>query len=269
MTILQAIFLGLVQGATEFIPVSSSGHLLLIPWLLGWASPGLTFTIFAHLGTALGVILNLWSDWVGTLRSSLRWVRTREVDDNVRLVGLLIVGLIPAVVIGLLFSDFFERVFTNPLVAALGLLVTALLLAAGERIGRLSRDLVDMTWLDGLLIGLAQALAIFPGISRSGATIATARARDIQRSDAARYSFMLLMPIVLGVSLLTSVDVARQGITLAGFELLAAAFLSSLISAILVMRWLLNFLRTRSTTVFAIYCALASLGCLAVLILRG
>ena len=269
MTILQAIILGIVQGTTEFIPVSSSGHLLLIPWLLGWPSPGLTFTIFAHLGTALGVLFNLWTDWLDMLKSSIRWVRTREVDDNVKLVGLLILGLIPAVVIGLLFSDFFERVFTNPLVASLGLMVTALLLVAGERIGKLKRGLADMTWLDSLLIGLAQALAIFPGISRSGATIAAARARDIKRSDAARYSFMLLMPIVLGVSLLTSVDVARQGITLAGFELLAAAFLSSLISAVFVMRWLLNYLRTRSTTVFAIYCALASLACLTVFVLRG
>jgi len=269
LTILQAIVLGIVQGATEFIPVSSSGHLLLIPWLMGWDSPGLTFTIFAHLGTAVGVLINLWDEWLAMLVSLLRWLRTREVDDNVRLVGLLLIGLLPAVVVGLLFSNFFERVFTKPLVAALMLLVTAAFLVIGERVGKLKRSLADMTWKDALIIGMAQALAIFPGLSRSGSTIAAARARDFKREDAARYSFMLLMPIVFGVSLLKSVDLARQGVTLAGVEVLLAAFFAALISAVLVMRWLLNYLRTRSTAVFAIYCVAASLICLTVFVVRG
>ena len=269
MTIFQAIVLGIVQGATEFIPVSSSGHLLLVPWLLGWSPPGLTFTIFAHLGTAFGVLINLWDEWLATLTSTFRWLRTRETDDTVRLVGLLLIGLVPAVVVGLLFSDFFERVFTQPLVAASMLLVSAAFLVIGERIGKLKRGITDMTWKDALFIGVAQAFAIFPGVSRSGATIAAARTRHFKREDAARYSFMLLMPIVFGVSLLTSVDLVRQGITLAGLEVLLAAFFSALISAVLVMRWLLNFLRTRSTTVFAVYCVVAALFCLIVFFVRG
>jgi len=269
VTIFQAIVLGIVQGATEFIPVSSSGHLVLVPWLLGWQPPGLTFTIFAHLGTAIGVLIGFWRDWWGMFRSTLRWIGTRKVDSNVRLVGLIALGLVPAVVIGGLFSKFFERVFEEPIVAAFMLLVTAVLLVVGERLGRLTRSTEDMTWVDAIIIGLAQALAIMPGISRSGSTIAAARMRNFKREEAARYSFMLLMPLVIGVAILQGIEIAVKGIALQNIMVLVAAFLSALISAIFVMRWLLNFLRSRSTSVFAIYCVFASVVSLSAMFLRG
>lgn len=269
MTIFQAIVLGIVQGATEFIPVSSSGHLVLVPWLLGWQPPGLTFTVFAHLGTAIGVLIGFWSDWWAMLRSTVRWIGTRNTDSNVRLVLLIGLGLIPAVVIGGLFSDFFEQVFEEPIIAAFMLLVTAVLLVVGERLGRLTRSIEDMTWADALIIGVAQALAIMPGISRSGSTIAAARMRNLKREDAARYSFMLLMPIVIGVSILQGVEMAIQGIALQNVLVLVAAFLSALGSAVIVMRWLMNYLRSRSTSVFAIYCVIASFVSLGVMLLRG
>ncbi|NDJ52776.1 MAG: undecaprenyl-diphosphate phosphatase, partial [Chloroflexi bacterium] len=188
MTIWQAILLGLLQGATEFIPVSSSGHLLLVPWLLGWDPPGLTFSLAVHVGTALAVLAYFYQDWIAMASSTIMWIRERKpISGQAKLLALLIVGTIPAGVIGLMFEDFFERIFQSPLVGAIMLSVTALLLYAGERLGELTRKLNDLDWADAIFIGFAQALAIFPGISRSGATIAAGRSRNIERDAAAKF----------------------------------------------------------------------------------
>ena len=269
MTVWQAIALGIVQGATEFIPVSSSGHLVLVPWLLGWEQPALSFIVMLHLGTITGVLLFFHRDWLTIARSTLRWMRTGRNDTNARLSVLLLVGILPAALVGVLFRNFFETVFQQPLVVALMLLITAALLLISERLGRLKRDISDMTWADSLIIGLAQTLALMPGISRSGATIAAGRLRDMQRDDAARFSFLLLTPLLLGLGIFQTAELAQQGISLSNAEVLAAGFLAALGSSFLVIKWLLNFLRTRSTAIFALYCLLMSASSLLVLAVRG
>lgn len=269
MTIWQAIALGIVQGATEFIPVSSSGHLVLVPWLLGWEQPTLPFIVVLHLGTIIGILLFFRRDWLTIARSTLRWVRTGKNDANARLSVLLLVGIVPAAMVGVLFRSFFEAVFQQPLVVTFMLLITAALLLVSERLGRLKRAIGDMTWADSLIIGLAQTLALMPGISRSGVTIAAGRLRNMQRDDAARFSFLLLTPLLLGVGGFQMAELVQQGIGLSNAGALAAGFLAALGSSFLVIKWLLNFLRTRSTAIFALYCLLLSAFSLLVLVVRG
>ncbi|MBN1312668.1 MAG: undecaprenyl-diphosphatase UppP [Anaerolineae bacterium] len=270
MTIIQTIILGIIQGATEFIPISSSAHLLLIPWLLGWNTPSLGFDIVLHLGTLGAVLIYFRKDWLAMAQGALRLLTKRDTGDpNLQLLGLLIVGTIPAAVIGGLFEDFFERVFQNPLIASLMLFVTAGLLFTGERLGKQSHDLENITWLDSIIIGFAQALAIFPGISRSGATIAAGRLRNLKRDSAARFSFMLATPIILGTGIIHLIDLFETGVASSEIVMLLVGFVTALISGYFVIRWLLNFLRTRSTAIFSIYCILAGIFCLIVLLVRG
>ncbi len=269
MTILQAVFLGLLQSATEFIPVSSSGHLLLVPWLLGWDPPGLAFTVVVHLGTVFGVMLYFWRDWLLMLKGSLRWVRSRQADGHTRLLGLILLGIIPAAVIGGLFQDFFEEVFERPIVAIAMLAVTASVLFLGERFGRQRREMGDMNWRDSLIVGFAQTLSILPGLSRSGVTIAAAQVRDVKRDGAARFSFLLSTPLILGVGLLQVLEIVRGGLDGAELGVMVAGLLASFAGAYLVVRWLLNYLRTRSTRLFALYCAAASVALLIVFVVRG
>ena len=270
MTIIQAVLLGILQGATEFIPVSSSGHLVLIPWLLGWESPGLTLTVAVHAGTALAVLLYFWRDWLDMAQGALNWLRTRDSGTPAfRLLLLILLGSLPAAVVGGLFEDFFASVFERPLIAALMLMVTAAILIVGERLGGLTRQVGDLTWADSLFIGFAQALAIFPGVSRSGATIAAGRLRDMKRADAARFSFLLATPVIVGAGLLQLVKLIGAGVGSSETLMLLAGFVAALLTGYLVIRWLLHFLRTRSTLVFAVYCVLASAFSLAIFVIRG
>lgn len=271
MTIVQVIILGIIQGATEFIPVSSSAHLLLVPWLLQWETiPSLGFDVILHLGTLLAVLIYFWKDWLAMVQSVLRWLTKRDSSDpNLKLLGLLILGTIPAAVIGGLFEDFFERVFESPLVASLMLFVTAGLLFAGERLGKQLRQPEELSWLDSLIIGLAQAVAILPGISRSGATMAAGRLRGLGRDSAARFSFLLAAPIILGTGVVHIFDLIETGVSSSELLPMVVGFVAALVSGYLVIRWLLGFLRSRSTAVFSIYCVAAGALCLIVLMARG
>ena len=199
MNLIQAIILGIVQGVTEFAPVSSSAHLVLVPWAFGWPSPGVAFDTLLHWGTLTAVIIYFWHEWVRVIKGFFRSLTTRGpwnarpggrlADDDNRLAWWIIIGTIPAMVLGLALDDFFESLFASPVSVGGLLLITALILTLGERFGRRERDLNRMTLIDTLLIGLAQAAAIAPGISRSGATIATGLLRGLKRDDAARFSF--------------------------------------------------------------------------------
>jgi undecaprenyl-diphosphatase len=270
LNFIQAFILGVVQGATEFIPVSSSGHLLLVPWLLGWDAPGLTFSVAAHLGTMVAVLFYFRRDWINILGGSLRAVFARDwQDSNLRMLILLIIGSIPAGVLGLLFEDFFAKVFEEPLIAALMLIVTALLLLVGDRIGQQRRGMDNLRWPDGVIIGLAQALAIVPGISRSGATIATGRMRELRRDTAARFSFLLSTPVIFGAGILQTVDLLTGGLNNISLVPLVVGFLAAMISGYIVINWLLTFLKTRSTDIFAGYCIVAAIFSLIVIVIRG
>jgi len=182
MNLFQAIVLGIVQGVTEFIPVSSSAHLVLVPWLLGWESPGLVFDTVVHWGTlvAVAVVGYFWRDWVELIAAWLRGlVRWDWHEPQARLMWLIILGTLPAVVIGFALEDLFESLFGRPVWVIAFLFVTAGLLAVSERLSERTRRLGDLRWGDALAIGLGQAAAIAPGISRSGATISVGLFRGL------------------------------------------------------------------------------------------
>jgi undecaprenyl-diphosphatase len=258
MNIIQAILLGLLQGATEFIPVSSSGHLVLVPWLLGWDSPGLVFDTVVHWGTLVAVLAYFWRDWLALIGAWLRGlVRWDWHDPLARLMWLLIVGTIPAALLGFLLEGFFESLFGEPAWVAVFMLVTAALLALSERLGSRSRDLDGLGWSDAVVIGLAQASAIAPGISRSGATMATGLFRGLDRTAAARFSFLLATPIIFGAGLFQLMDLSTMANAAAQIPVLVAGFLSAAVAGYLCIWVLLRYLQRGSLYPFAVYCALA------------
>ncbi len=269
MTLLQSLLLGLLQGATEFLPVSSSGHLVLVPWLLGWTVPGLAFDTLVHWGTALAVLGYFWRDWLALLRGAWRAVRARSLfDPQARLLLLLVLGTVPAALVGFLLEDFFESLFARPVAAAGFLLVTAALLTLAEGWGRRVRGLETLSWSDALVVGAAQAVAILPGVSRSGATIAAGMGRGLTRSAAARFSFLLSTPIILGAGLLQLTDLAQAGDLAAQAPVLLIGFLAALASGLACIHFLLRYLQRRPLYPFAIYCALFGIFCLVVALLR-
>ncbi len=264
MDIIQAIILGIVQGATEFLPVSSSGHLVLTPWWLGWpVPPDLVFSVAAHLGTLCAVLLYFRDDWKRIMRGGVQLLRTRSRQDpDGRLFALLVIGSVPIGVFGTLFARQVEAAFQQPVEAAALLLVTALMLIFSERktaTAQKRRTADQMTWQDALFVGLAQMLAIFPGVSRSGSTIAAGLYRGINRTDAARFSFLLGAPAILGAGLLAGLEMFRYGNVASQLPLLLAGFAGAAAIGYLSIAFLLTHLRQHRLYVFAVYCTVASL----------
>ncbi|MCC6169447.1 MAG: undecaprenyl-diphosphatase UppP [Caldilineaceae bacterium] len=258
--IIQAIVLGIVQGATEFIPVSSSGHLVIVPWLLGWPAPSLLFDTMLHWGTLLSIVLvfwrELWAIFVATLRSL---VRRSLADPNARLGWFIVIGSIPAALIGLLFLDFFESLFHSPLAAGYFLFVTAGVLSLSELIARrraIGEDLTRLSLGQATSIGLAQAVALAPGISRSGSTMAVGLAGGLRRDEAARFSFLLGTPAFFGAGLLQLIDALSTDAAEVASQapLLIIGFVVSALAGYLAIRGLLAYLRRHSLYVFAVYC---------------
>ena len=277
---IQALFFGALQGATEFLPVSSSGHLVLIPWLLGLDAPGLTFDAVVHWGTAAAVIAYFWRDWLALLHAitsaqpgswspfapqgdpAIGSGTPRESDAqpspgrrDARMLWLILVGTVPAALAGYFLQEQVEVWFSRPIVAARFLLLTAVVLAASERLGRRERDLRDAKWSDALLVGLAQALAILPGISRSGVTIAAALGLGLRREAAARFSFLLSTPVILGAGLLKVMDLIQAGELAEQVPGLAIGFLAAGVVGFGCIHLLLRYLQRRRLYPFAIYCA--------------
>lgn len=278
MNIIIALILGIIQGLTEFIPISSSAHLALAPWLFGWPAYGLFFDTMLHWGTLLAVLAYFRKDWIAVIRGFIASVTARGPWDArpggrlaapaSRLAWGLILGSIPAAVLGYLFKDFFEGLFSAPRAIAVFLLVTALILFLSERAGRRIRALETLNIPDALVIGLAQAAAIAPGISRSGATMAAGLARGLTRDAAARFSFMLSTPVILGAGLLQLVDLATTSEAAPPLAVLLAGFIAAALTGYLCIRFLLNYLRRGSLNVFAIYCGVAGVAVLILTFLR-
>jgi undecaprenyl-diphosphatase len=252
--------MGIVQGLTEFIPVSSSAHLALVPWLLGWEPEGFLFDLMLHWGTLLAVAVVFWRDFLDLIGAWFRSIGRRSLAEPMaRVAWFIILGSIPAVVLGFLFKDFVEGLFLNPPAVGFFLLVTAVLLALAEILTanlRTPRLLEGMNWVDAVAIGFAQALALAPGISRSGSTIAVGLARGIRRDQAARFSFLLGTPVIFGAGLLTLVDAlqADAGQVAGNWLPLLAGFIAAAISGVLAIRFLLRYLRNHTLYVFSIYC---------------
>jgi undecaprenyl-diphosphatase len=271
MSLLQALILGIVQGATEYIPVSSSAHLVLVPWLLGWPDSPFTFEVLVQWGTLVGVFVYFWRDLWDIVVSVFVGLARRQpfATASARMGWYIVLGTLPAVVFGLLLKDIFEAAFSEPILVAALLLGTAAILVIAERFGRRERGTRDFGWLDALIVGFWQVAALLPGISRSGATIGGAMLRGFDRPAAARFSFLLSVPALLGAGVLAIGDLLEAGNVLADLPALAVGFVAAAVTGYACIRWLLSYLQRRSLMVFAVYCVLFSLFNLAVALLRA
>lgn len=267
MGLFQALILGIIQGATEFLPISSSGHLVLFPAFLGWDSPSLVFDTSVHLATLIAVVAVFWRDLIMLIISWWRGLKNGRPFESTesRLAWWVIVGTVPGVLAGLFLEDTFESFFASPRAAGCFLLLTAVLLVLAEVLGRRRRDITTVTWLDSLLIGVGQAAAISPGLSRSGTTMAVGMFRGITRESAARFSFILSVPIITGAGLVQLYDLLRYGNFSAEATSLLIGFLSAAISGYLAIRWFMSYLRKRPLYPFSIYCV--AVGVLAIVLL--
>ena len=206
MDFLQPIILGMVQGLGEFLPISSSGHLIATSWLFEWQDQGLAFDVALHWGTLIAVLIYFRRDILQLIKSFLSSLvpakRNFATDPNQRIAWLIILGTIPAAIAGKLFEDYIASVLRSPVTIIITLSVGALLIFAIDRWGKKIKQMSDMTWKDALVIGLAQAIAIIPGVSRSGATMIAGLGIGLTREQTARFSFLLSAPIILGAGLL-------------------------------------------------------------------
>ncbi len=263
MSVIQAIVMGVLQGLTEFLPISSSGHLVIVPWLLGWPAASLTFDALVHWGTLFAVLIYFRQDVVYYVRAALISLLRRSLDvPGARVAWAIAVGTLPGMVAGMTLESQFERLFHAPRVAAAFLLVTAVILALSEWVGQRTRPLNSVSLVDGLLIGIGQALAITPGISRSGTTIAVGLSRGLERDAAARFSFLLGIPIILGAGLFQLKDVVMATNQHEPLLMLSLGFGAALISGYLAIHSLLRYVQRHSLFVFAGYCALVGLAVL-------
>lgn len=262
MTFFQAFFLGVIQGLTEFIPVSSTAHLLIASNLLGLPADDRTFSfnVIIQLGTVLAMLVFFWRDIWEIARAFLFGIFHKKPFENLnaRLGWLVIVATIPAGVVGLLLTQFVKDMSGDPLLwAGIRLLFTALLLAAVEYFDKKTRTLESATWLDAFWVGLFQVLAIFPGASRSGSTMAGAMFRGLDRPSAARFAFLMSAPILLAAGAYESVQAILLPNTTEFLPILIVGFVTSGIIGWLAIRWLLGYLRQHSLYVFSIYCLIA------------
>ena len=267
MTIFQALVLGILQGLTEFLPVSSSAHLALAPYLFGWKDPGLAFDVALHFGTLVAILWYFRKEW-GQLISaaiSVIWKRKAETPEEKRVV-FLIIATIPGAVGGLLLEKKAETVFRAPALTATMLIVMGIVLWAVDRFAAQDRKLDGMRWVDSLLIGLAQVAALVPGVSRSGATITAGRGLRFDRQSAAVFSFLMSMPIIAAAVVLKGPEVLKGGGL--GIELVVGV-LASAISGWLAISVLLKYVSKHSYGIFALYRVLLGLAVLAVVYSRG
>jgi len=262
--VIQAALVGLLQGLTEFIPISSSAHLELAPWIAGWESDGLigslAFDVFLHLGTLVALLVYFARDWVRYAGAWIASIRERHIGDDPdrRIAWLLLAATIPAAIIGFALEGFIEEAFHGDndaarLAIAGFLVVGAVALWLADRFGRRERTLDELTTSTALTVGLSQALALLPGISRSGATITAGLALGLTRESAARLSFLLATPITLGAGLYGSRRLLTE--THSGTEWLAivVGFVVAALAGLLAIGFLLAWLRRRSVTLFSLY----------------
>lgn len=259
MNLGEAAVLGLVQGVTEYLPVSSSGHLVLIPWLLGWQKAPFAFDVLVQLGTLLGVLVYFRSDLFAMSLAMWRGLRTRRpfAEPEARLGWLVGLATLPAGVLGILLEDVVEAAFTSARATAAFLCVTAALIASAEALSRRRARRGDVAPTHALWIGFSQALALFPGISRSGATISGGVMLGLDRATAARFSFLMSIPVMVGAGVLTGRKLAADPALLVELgPAIAVGFGTAALSGYVVIRWFLGFVKTRSLYWFAAYCAL-------------
>jgi undecaprenyl-diphosphatase len=274
MTLLQSLLLGIVQGLTEFVPISSTAHLILIPWLLNWTldpNARFTFDVLLQLGTLAAVVVYFWRDVWHITRDVLGGlIRGRPLaTENARLGWLMAVATLPAAVVGILFKDFFEGLHSQEVIVAAIMIGTAGILLVSELFGRRMRGLDSLTWLDAIIIGLAQSFALLPGVSRSAATISGGLFRDLDRPAAARFSFLMSIPALLGASAVAVMDLLALPNTREYLPALMAGFVAAAVVGFISIRWLLNYLAGHPLNLFAWYRIGAGVLCVIVYFVRG
>ncbi len=258
-TILQALVMGIVQGLTEFLPVSSSGHLVLVPFLFGWDDEflnSLAFSVMLHLGTLVALLAYFREDWARLIPAGLAAVRDRSFrgDADRRLAWLLVASTIPAALAGLLFNDLIEDQFREVGLVAVMLVAGGVILFVADRVGRRSRAIADVTFPVAIGIGVAQALALVPGISRSGISISAGRLAGLDREAAARFAFLMATPITAGAIIFEArrLLTGEAGVAVS-VEPLLVGMLAALVSGLAAIHFMLRYLRTRSLDIFVWY----------------
>lgn len=254
MDFLEAVFLGALQGLTEYLPVSSSGHLAIFPQLFGWEDPGAAFTAVVQIGTEIAVICYFWRDIWTIATGWLRGWRSAEARAELewRMGWFIIVGSVPIVILGLTLESFIDREFRNLWVIATMLIVLGGVLGLAEWVGRRTRPIEQLTWRHAIYLGLAQAAALVPGVSRSGATISMGLMLGYQRAAATRYAFLLAIPAVTGAGLYKLKDIPG-GENAYSTEATIVATIVSFIVGLAVIHWLLKWVSTHSYAPFVIY----------------
>lgn len=267
MTIFQALVLGVLQGLAEFLPISSSAHLALAPWVFGWPEPGLAFDVALHVGTLVAVLAYFRVEWGRLLVAAWDIVRTRRVEtESQRRVVFLIIATIPGAIAGLLLSSYAETTFRTPVLIASALIALGIVLWVVDRVAPQCRSLDRMRWHDALLIGVAQIFALIPGVSRSGATITAGLADGFDRESAAVFSFLMSMPIILAAAVLEVPHVLRDNGLSAP---VVVGVLASAVSGWLAISVLLRYVSTRSYGIFALYRVVLGALVLALVFARG
>lgn len=254
MELAVAALLGVVQGLTEFLPISSSAHLILVPWLLRWEPEGLAFDVSLHVGTAVAVLVYFRADWMILGREAvLGLLHGAPLGNRQRkLAWCLLVGVLPAAVAGLLLADLIETKVRSPLVTVITLIVFALVLLHADRRGRRSRDMGSAGWGDAIAIGFSQALALIPGVSRSGITISTGLLRGLDRTAATRFSFLLATPVIVGAGTLEAVRLF-ESVETVDWTVFATGTAAAAATGLLCIKYFLRYLRSGGFTPFVLY----------------
>jgi undecaprenyl-diphosphatase len=255
MPLYQVVVLALVQGVTEFLPISSTAHLALFPWLFGWKDPGLTFDVALHAGTLVAVIVYFWRSWLNMTRAGLGIGKSGNPHsaENRRLFWFLVLATVPAGFAGWVFEDAAENQLRQPELIATAMIVVGLLIWAGDKAKAAKATLGQINLVDSVLVGIAQALAIIPGVSRSGATMTAALFRGLNRETSARFSFLLSTPIIAGAVLKKGVEIVKHGLPPDMLMPFLVGTVVAAASGYLVIAWLIRYLERRTFKIFIVY----------------
>ena len=261
MTIFQAVIYGIIQGVAEFLPISSSAHLIVIPWLFRWEDPGIAFDVALHLGTLFAVILFFWKDWINLITAGI----TKPKTTDGKLFWFLVIATIPGAIFGKLFESQAESTFRNPALIGTMIIVMGIVLYIADKKGS-KKDSIEKVGLKrSIWIGISQALAVIPGVSRSGITMATGLSLGLNRESVARFSFLLSTPIILGAGLVKLKDMINMPIDTIPFII---GILVSAIAGLLSIKFLLEYLKKKGFGIFVWYRAILGILIIAVYFLR-
>ncbi|HOV78700.1 MAG TPA: undecaprenyl-diphosphate phosphatase [Bacillota bacterium] len=263
MTVLQALVLGVVQGLGEFLPISSSAHLVLVPWVFGWEYAGLTFDVALHIGTLLSVVAFFWKDWFSLIRGALS--RKNRNENEARLFWCLVIATIPGAAAGYFFEEQAETIFRNPLLIAVSLIIMGIILYWADSSAADRKGIWGISVADSIIVGLSQAFAIIPGVSRSGVTMSAGRVLGLTRQASARFSFLMSTPIIVGAGLFKTREITPGDINAA----FVAGVLSSAFVGFIAIGFLLKYLSERSFALFACYRFVAGLAVIVLYLLRA